>query len=422
MLTRLIVELSFARSNASKCFVREACTVNVELVSNSGADKGGDLGRIEQKQTQRGHSQRNQSLDVLRCIAVLLVLGVHDPYYHFWWRTGWIGVDLFFVLSGFLISGLLFKDYQAHGSIDWRRFLVRRGFKIYPSYYVLLGVTGLLLSLDARNGQWFGRVNDFGHIIRVSAAFLTNYRREALVPPFGHLWSVAVEEHFYVLLPGMLILLAKRRTRDPFAWVLILFPLTAFLCLALRCFTVPRWQIVDATHLRIDSLFAGVALGYLYHFRRGWFDRLAGTRWSLVAAGVFCSPALFLAENTRKMQTVGLTSLYIGFALLVAWSINRSPRGRVAGAIFKAAASVGFYSYSIYLWHDLLSMFITSWANSAIPFWSYIFMSIALGIVMSKAIEMPALALRDRLFPAATAPPAASIPGQMVAAPDSTRY
>ncbi len=386
--------------------------MNVELAGHSGADKGGNLGRIQQKKPQLGHSQRNQSLDVLRCIAVLLVLGVHDPYYHFWFRIGWIGVDLFFVLSGFLISGLLFKDYQAHGSIDWRRFLIRRGFKIYPSFYMLLAVTGLLLSLDAHNHQWFGRANDFWHIIRVSAAFLTNYHREALVAPFGHLWSVAVEEHLYLLLPGMLILLAKRRSRDPFAWILILFPLTALLCLALRCFTLPRWQIADATHLRIDSLFAGVALGYLYHFRRGWFDRLAGTRWSLVAAAVCCSPVLFLAQNARKIQTVGLTSLYIGFALLVAWTINRSPRGRVAAAIFKGAASVGFYSYSIYLWHDLLSMFITNWPNSASAFWSYIFISIALGIVMSKAIEMPALALRDKLFPAATAPPVASIPRQ----------
>lgn len=69
---------------------------------------------------------RNQSLDVLRCIAVLAVFGCHVPYYSWWANRGQAGVDLFFVLSGFLISGLLFKDYQKRGAINWKTFLIRR--------------------------------------------------------------------------------------------------------------------------------------------------------------------------------------------------------------------------------------------------------------------------------------------------------
>jgi len=72
-------------------------------------------------------SHRNQSLDVLRCIAVLLVLGSHYPYFRLWGRLGWIGVDLFFVLGGFLISGMLFQEYNRTGSINFKRFLIRRG-------------------------------------------------------------------------------------------------------------------------------------------------------------------------------------------------------------------------------------------------------------------------------------------------------
>src|SRR5437667_10095017 len=64
---------------------------------------------------------RNQSLDVLRGMAILLVLGEHFPYYKSWAKIGWIGVDLFFVLSGFLISGLLFREYQQRNSIDFPR-------------------------------------------------------------------------------------------------------------------------------------------------------------------------------------------------------------------------------------------------------------------------------------------------------------
>src|ERR1700758_1823216 len=89
-------------------------------------------------------STRNESLDVLRCIAVLLVLGFHFPYYALWGRLGWIGVDLFFVLSGFLISGLLFQEYKATESINLLRFLIRRGLKIYPSFYLLIVSAGIL--------------------------------------------------------------------------------------------------------------------------------------------------------------------------------------------------------------------------------------------------------------------------------------
>lgn len=343
-------------------------------------------------------AQRNQSLDVLRCIAVLLVLGVHDPYYHRWALAGWVGVDLFFVLSGFLISGLLFTDYKEHGSIDWKRFLIRRGFKIYPSFYVLLAATGLILGIDYRH-YWFGSDVNLGHALRVSAIFLTNYRPEVLVAPFGHLWSVAVEEHFYLMLPGLLILLTKRRGRDPFSWILILFPVIALTCFALRWFTVPYWQIADATHLRIDSLFAGVTLGYLYHFRREWFDSLT-THWSLVGAIVLCSPAVWLAHESKAMQTGGLASLYVGFALLVAWSIDRNPRSKIGRGVAKSLATIGFYSYSIYLWHSLLATFFTRWAYSAVGFWFYVALSLNLGIVTAKLIELPALALRERLFPA----------------------
>ena len=70
---------------------------------------------------------RNQSLDILCCIAILLVLGHHFIHYHHWAKVGWIGVDLFFVLSGFLISGLLFSEYKRNGQSDIQRFILRRG-------------------------------------------------------------------------------------------------------------------------------------------------------------------------------------------------------------------------------------------------------------------------------------------------------
>jgi peptidoglycan/LPS O-acetylase OafA/YrhL len=99
---------------------------------------------------------RNEKLDILRCVAVLLVMLCHsgprsDGLFPIFGKIGWTGVDLFFVLSGFLISGLLFVEWRRDGRIQVGRFLIRRGFKIYPSFYVFLVVAGLAAHFFARN-------------------------------------------------------------------------------------------------------------------------------------------------------------------------------------------------------------------------------------------------------------------------------
>ena len=116
-------------------------------------------------------NSRNQSLDVLRGIAILLVLGRHFNYFPLWRQAGWIGVDLFFVLSGFLISGLLFQEYKNTGKLDVRRFILCRGLKIWPSYYLLILATMLFYVFIARASEHpFPK-----HEVAVSALFIRNY-------------------------------------------------------------------------------------------------------------------------------------------------------------------------------------------------------------------------------------------------------
>src|SRR6478672_2080696 len=93
---------------------------------------------------------RLPQIDLLRAVAVLLVIGNHsaicppeisvflNKITTVWNRGGWTGVDLFFVLSGFLVSGLLFDEYRKSGGIDFKRFLIRRGLKIYPAFWLML--------------------------------------------------------------------------------------------------------------------------------------------------------------------------------------------------------------------------------------------------------------------------------------------
>ena len=356
-------------------------------------------------------SNRNQSLDVLRCIAILLVVGFHLPYYDYWGRFGWIGVDLFFVLSGFLISGLLFQEYKKTRSIDLKRFLIRRGLKIYPSFYLLIIMAGVL-SLVLRSSTLRTQT-------LISAVFAQGYYSGTGHALLGHTWSIAVEEHFYLLLPLLLMLLiSRRRSDDPFRLIPALFVILAVVCFAFRWFTLPDELAAKMTHMRMDGLFAGVTLGYFYHFRRSLFDRFTGPYALLL--GILCViPTLLLSQHNHMMQSFGLTGLLIGFSFLVAWSVVRTPKSRIGRIVSKAAARIGFYSYSIYLWHTaLLYMFIDRSGPPALIFWAYLATCLVGGIVMAHLVEMPYLAMRERLFPNVFPPPRVAAAGEEAPTPD----
>ena len=136
---------------------------------------------------------------------------------------GRLGVHLFFVLSGFLIGGLLFREYQKYGEISFPRFFCRRSLKIYPPFLVLVAfsIVGHLVrsrSLEIRK-------------VLAEICFVQNYF-PGLWP---HTWSLAVEEHFYLTLPWLLILLVwlNRKKADPFRHVPALFVVLAFTVLGL---------------------------------------------------------------------------------------------------------------------------------------------------------------------------------------------
>ena len=361
---------------------------------------------------------RMRSLDVLRTVAVLLVLGRHYDLFDAYRRIGWTGVDLFFVLSGFLISGLLFTDFRKAGRIHMGRFLIRRGFKIYPPFYALIAATALVYSIDRghlREGRLLSEL-----------FFLQSY----LPSMWWHTWSLAVEEHFYVLLPILLILLARlsRNREDPFRalpWMLLAVA-TAGLALRLwvcRAGPRPIEIIYYPSHMNVDSLLSGVVLSYFCYFRPAVFTSLMSIpRWVLLLVGLcLITPCLFLDLATSVfIQTVGHPMLFLGYgALLILalrWGSNTLPARGPAG---NSLAFIGRHSYSIYLWHVPVSWGIVllsqrRWlpANGVVQFLIYAGGSLVLGILMARLIEVPALMMRDRLFPSASGPLAAPVDRQ----------
>jgi peptidoglycan/LPS O-acetylase OafA/YrhL len=373
---------------------------------------------------------RNQRLDVLRCVAVLLVILHHGHILDFFTRTGWVGVDLFFVLSGFLISGLLFSEYKKSGSIGFKRFFIRRALKIYPAFYVFQALTAVV-ELGIHN---LSSPTRYLHEL----LFIQNYAPGV----WDHTWSLAIEEHFYVFLPIFLLILLQfsGKRANPFWVIPQAFLAIAVLCAAFRASSVflatPNFTVpYIASHARMDALFFGVMIGYFHHFRPQTLENLMRPTRNrmiiLLVSTAFLSTAYFYPRENSYFMTFGLSFLYLGFGGLLLLSlyvrgILPTAFGKLAGPMGRAFAFVGMYSYSIYLWHGPVGAFFPGLVRRTLHismgeyrrFAIYFVASLVIGIVMSRLVEYPVLRLRDRIFPKSGAMPVGSkTPTAVVATP-----
>ena len=337
------------------------------------------------------------------------MLGVHVQAIGLWVQVGWMGVDLFFVLSGFLISNLLFSEFRQTGSISLRSFYIRRALKLYPGFYLMLFSTfvfcivyGWPVAPRAAIGELF---------------FMQNYVGSL----WGHTWSLAVEEHFYLILPVLLLFLARRsRGGQPFSQLPIVFVCVAVGCLAARIVT---WKLVpfeykvhfQLSHLRFDSLFFGVLLGYYLNFRPNVIAMVTGRYRMLLFYGSFVclAPCIVLSNSLPYMYTAGFSLVYVGFGgLLLLAMFGRDGRlhtAQPAGWVERAMSKMGTFSYSIYLWHVPMAMVfmgLNSWltAHHSNPgqyslFVIYLAASVGFGVATAKLVEFPVLRLRDRYIP-----------------------
>lgn len=372
--------------------------------------------------------ERSQSIDILRALALFLVcfgrhLGPYPADYSSgpgWFlhkatvalaRGGWIGVDLFFVLSGFLVSGLLFREHQRRGRISGRRFLIRRGLKIYPSFWLLIFATVTLVGYKV---TFRGTINEL--------FFIQNYGFGL----WGHTWSLAVEEHFYVLLLVFLLCLSRRvDSANPFRVIPVAFAFLAVACLIGRLLTTQvsgfaLWTHFYPSHLRMDSLFFGVLISYFYHYHAQRFSLLAQRyRWLLLGVGVLALvPAfVFELETTPFIYTFGLTILFLGSgALLVASLAIEAPDYRGV----RYVSYLGSHAYSIYLWHIAVANWLLPlfFRTTGMPWnWfsylaSYVIGTLGVGVALSLLIEFPTLRIRDRWYPSLARPLGVSLPGR----------
>lgn len=393
--------------------------------------------------TVRDSRQRSPHLDVVRGLSILMVLFAHSQVHApagsivlwpfvFLHTIGAKGVDVFFVLSGFLVGGLLLQEHQKTSRIRPRRFFVRRAFKVWPSYFAFLicffavqiWSAGEGATLQARAVSTFK--NYWPNLLHVQNYFSST----VLIAP---MWSLAVEEHFYLLLPWVLIFVLASadpsRTRSNALRMAVVLVAVIVVCTSLRALTYARTTASDdpvkveyllsfPTHQRIDGLFFGVFIAFVTQAFSDQLRRLYGLRHLLLliplAVGGFYYRNAEVDSVTRYPLMPNALYLAAGALVFHAWLCGFGQASLILPLRIcqRAMAWLGMRSYAIYVWHVYFSMPIahrivqrlhltpnSPGIGASIHDLVYLCVPIGLGTLMFHLVEKPGLRLRERIFP-----------------------
>ncbi|MBS1558851.1 MAG: acyltransferase, partial [Bacteroidetes bacterium] len=329
-------------------------------------------------------TSRNSSVDIFRSIAIISVVIFHFgllPY-------GYLGVDLFFVISGLLVGGLLTKDFSKGNKINFFKFFLQRGFKIWPSYYFFI-IAGSLIAWCFYHDNRADQIIPLWDIKRY-LFFYQNYTGVPFHWSFDHVWSLCVEEHFYILLPIMFLFIQtfiskKHKVKTLFAFV-ILTIIAGIVFKNCSYFLTNGKDTYSATHNRIDALAWGVLLNLIITY----LGNKIKSKKNLVAT--FLS-GLFLFILTLIFTTyhnIIFDKIYFHSIIPIAFFLMLLGTHHIDFSKLKILRLIAYYSYNWYLWHPIFVFFIRDKIGlNVVGLILYLFITFAIAVGSTIFIEEP---------------------------------
>nr|WP_315248998.1 acyltransferase [uncultured Duganella sp.] len=354
---------------------------------------------------------RAPGIDLLRALAIVAVMLYHISSHGIampaWVEHGWMGVDLFFVLSGYLIGWQLLRAYAQGEVPQWRRFMLSRALRILPAYYAVLALYLLLPSPEG------GALQPLWKYLTFTLNLAPDWRQGAA---YSHAWSLCVEEHFYLLFPLAAWLLARRMTTARaialaagligggmllrgWLWHTQVAPHLANDAGAAMLNFIGL--IYNPTYARLDGLLMGVCLAACRAFRPAWWHALLRQgRWLLAAGAIVLAACTHIAPMSLAGAIILFPLIAVGCTLLLAGAI--SPATWIGRRQLPGARPVALLAFSLYLSHKQ----IYAWLDSMLPqlgqqspwlaLTIYLVASLAAASLLHLTVERPGLNLRRR--------------------------
>lgn len=348
---------------------------------------------------------RVPSLDGLRGISIVLVLVGHlagtdgfplSATTGNFWGVSALGVRIFFVISGFLITGLLLEEVRRNGRVALGRFYFRRTLRIFPPYYVFLAVMAVVAAA--------GLVDLASRDLLHTLTYTSNYY-QGRSWYMGHTWSLSVEEQFYLLWPAALLVVGAARSAWVAGAVVLLVPVIRLI----------EWNFVPSAAYgvghRFETIADALAIGCLLAATRTLLHQTPAYRRLIESPAFVIVPLLalgagMLQDRPQIFFGAGISISNVMIALCIDWAVtfHRGRIGRLLNAV--PLMAIGWISYSLYLWQQpFLNRASDAWITE---FPQNLGATMALAVASYLLIERPALNARKgwerRLFAPASRP------------------
>ena len=333
---------------------------------------------------------RMPELDGIRGLAALMVVGFHLAGVY----SGFLGVDIFFVLSGFLITSILLREYDEHGEIRLKTFYLRRAIRLWPVLTVFLLVYGAVAL--ALNRPLSNTLAAMASVEFYYSNWLQAFRAPVDLDMLTHTWSLSVEEHFYVVWPLAIIVL-MRHVRNYRLIIGLLIGAIGAIGLwrgYLFWITASDPRCYCGTDTRADALLSGCLVAFIRQLGLQVSHRLS-------AAALIAILCLLLPPGWLKSGAVyygGFTLITVAAPILLLWILQNPQHPACHLLRHRALIWVGQISYSLYLWHWLvLRVMQTLIPNQYVARPVALVLSFLVSALSFYAIERPCLRLKNRL-------------------------